>query len=206
MGTTSNMAIPYPESSDFVADGATAMENLADQVDAKTGLVYISTKSVTAGTSIEWDGDIDGSKFTNYRILGKIDNITGVSNILGRVMSGGTPVTTATYLWSGYLSYTGSAILNAYQGAGATTSWRISNSDGTAVYGNLPFTVDLYYLPDASIASSYEAFGFVPVIPLPYSARLGGTRTSAGAHDGFQIFLDGAVTADISASLYGYNQ
>ena len=34
MGTTPNYAIPYPESTDFVADGATAMENIADKVDA----------------------------------------------------------------------------------------------------------------------------------------------------------------------------
>jgi hypothetical protein len=33
MGTTPNYAIPYPELSDFVADGAVAMENIAERVD-----------------------------------------------------------------------------------------------------------------------------------------------------------------------------
>jgi hypothetical protein len=33
MGTTPTYSWPYPESSDFVADGATAIENLADAVD-----------------------------------------------------------------------------------------------------------------------------------------------------------------------------
>ena len=33
MGTTPNFSGPSPESSDFVADGATAIENLADAVD-----------------------------------------------------------------------------------------------------------------------------------------------------------------------------
>jgi len=33
-GTTTNFAIPYPSSSDYVTDGATAMRSLADQVDA----------------------------------------------------------------------------------------------------------------------------------------------------------------------------
>jgi hypothetical protein len=32
-GTTTNFAIPYPESTDFVTDGATAMETIADKVD-----------------------------------------------------------------------------------------------------------------------------------------------------------------------------
>jgi hypothetical protein len=34
MGTTPNYAIPYPEPTDFVTDGATAMEAIAEQVDA----------------------------------------------------------------------------------------------------------------------------------------------------------------------------
>lgn len=34
MGTTPNNGWPYPESTDFVADGATAIENLADAIDA----------------------------------------------------------------------------------------------------------------------------------------------------------------------------
>jgi len=33
-GTTTNFAIPYPSSTDYVTDGATAMRSLADQVDA----------------------------------------------------------------------------------------------------------------------------------------------------------------------------
>jgi hypothetical protein len=34
MGTTSNYSLPYPESTDYVADGATAIENLADAIDS----------------------------------------------------------------------------------------------------------------------------------------------------------------------------
>lgn len=37
MGTTSNYSWPYPESSDYVADGATAIENLADAIDTTVG-------------------------------------------------------------------------------------------------------------------------------------------------------------------------
>ena len=33
-GTTTNFAIPYPSSTDYVTDGATAMKSLADKVDA----------------------------------------------------------------------------------------------------------------------------------------------------------------------------
>lgn len=177
----------------------------ASDLNASFGLVFISTKTVSSGTTVSWNGDIDGSKFEHYKIIGSVDNITGASNILCRVLSGGTPRTTG-YLWGGFLSYTGAAILNAYQGGGSTSSWRVSVSDGSATYGNLPFEVELWSLPNSSVASSFRAAGFNPVVPFPYHTQVGGTRTSVAADDGVEILLDGAVTADITASLYGYNK
>jgi len=53
MGTTPNRSWPYPESSDFVADGATAIENLADAIDDSVGrgYVYVQTlKYTVSGT------------------------------------------------------------------------------------------------------------------------------------------------------------
>lgn len=70
-GTTANNSWPYPESSDFVADGATAIENLADAIDADVGdvddlprgLLGFSTalSNYTATTS---GGDITSVTFT----------------------------------------------------------------------------------------------------------------------------------------------
>ena len=55
MGTTSNYSWPYPESSDFVADGATAIEDLADAVDQTLGgttfNVNTSTGQIGIGTA-----------------------------------------------------------------------------------------------------------------------------------------------------------
>ena len=52
-GTTSNRSWPYPESSDFVADGATAIENLADAIDGSigTGYAYVQTVYFTSSGS-----------------------------------------------------------------------------------------------------------------------------------------------------------
>ena len=70
-GTTTNFAIPYPSSTDYVTDGATAMQSLANQVDAVlftdsssgnlliNGAMQVSQRSavgtavtgITAGTS-----------------------------------------------------------------------------------------------------------------------------------------------------------
>lgn len=41
-GTTTNFAIPYPSSTDYVTDGATAMRSLADQVD---GVLFTGSSS-----------------------------------------------------------------------------------------------------------------------------------------------------------------
>jgi len=44
MGTTANNSWPYPESSDYVADGATAIENLADAIDSGLGDVDLLSR------------------------------------------------------------------------------------------------------------------------------------------------------------------
>jgi hypothetical protein len=38
MGNTANNNWPYPESTDLVKDGATAIENLADAIDTTLGV------------------------------------------------------------------------------------------------------------------------------------------------------------------------
>jgi hypothetical protein len=56
MGNTANNNWPYPESTDLVKDGATAIENLADAIDttlgvytpSSSGLTFINTTSFSA--------------------------------------------------------------------------------------------------------------------------------------------------------------
>jgi hypothetical protein len=174
------------------------------------GLVHISTKTTTGGTYVEWDGDIDGSKFSNYKIIGYIDNISisAGTDIRCTVMSGGVERTTS-YFWAGFSSYSGSPILNPYQGAGPSDAWRVSFADplagSPAVFNNLPFEIELYELPNSSIASSYKATGFIPVNPYPYFTQAGGARGLVQVDDGIKISI-GSGTADIKASLYGYTQ
>jgi hypothetical protein len=68
MGTTPTMGIPYPESTDAVANGATAMENLATTVDNKTGLVLVKTQTIGAGVSSIPVPDAFSALFDNYLI------------------------------------------------------------------------------------------------------------------------------------------
>lgn len=52
MGTTSNYSWPYPESSDYVADGATAIENLADAIDTSLVGSVLQTVQTTYSTQV----------------------------------------------------------------------------------------------------------------------------------------------------------
>lgn len=76
MGTTTNYAIPYPEPTDFVTDGAQAMENIAETVDAQmfaqvanrnllyNGAMQIAQRSTSAVTGITVSGYYTVDRFS----------------------------------------------------------------------------------------------------------------------------------------------
>ena len=94
-GTTTN-GFPYPESTDFVTDGAQAIEDLAVDVDKQLGLWKIDdlTASFTGGTAgTVSNGTITigsantkitvsnafNSKFDNYRIVYSVNSISAAN-------------------------------------------------------------------------------------------------------------------------------
>lgn len=135
MGTTTNMSIPYPESSDYVADGATAMENIATQVDAKTGLIVMSSQSFSAVSSLTIDGCFT-STFRNYRV---VINVVGSAStgINGQFRYSGTTDTSANYNRTGwyYLGSSFASLSTTGQTAMYLGAW------STAAYS--PITLDI---------------------------------------------------------------
>jgi len=79
-GTTPNNSWPYPESSDFVADGATAIENLADAIDASLPESNLKVDTVNNRVGIN---DITPS----YSL-----DVTGDINATGDIRIGGAPI------------------------------------------------------------------------------------------------------------------
>jgi len=70
MGVTSN-GLPYPENSDFVADGAMAIKDLAENVDVKAGLWRLTPTSVSGtGASIVNGNVVVSSGGTNFTVNG----------------------------------------------------------------------------------------------------------------------------------------
>jgi hypothetical protein len=69
MGVTSN-GLPYPENSDFVADGAMAIKDLADNVNSKAGLWKVIPSGATNGT-VGANGDVTiGSAVSSVTVDG----------------------------------------------------------------------------------------------------------------------------------------
>lgn len=130
-GTTTIMGLPYPTSTDFVKDGATAIENLADDLDVKTGLVLVKSQTIGNAVSSVTVTDAFSAKYEAYRIV-----VTG-----GTLSSSDQDVTlqlrtTTTTSITGYYS---TLIYGTYAGVGPTlfginngTAWtNASGGSGT---------------------------------------------------------------------------
>jgi hypothetical protein len=92
MGNTVNNNWPYPESSDLVKDGATAIENLADAIDttlgvfvpSSPGLTLINTTSFSAVASQNIT-NVFSATYVNYLMLIKSFGSTTSTTVRARL-------------------------------------------------------------------------------------------------------------------------
>jgi len=133
-GTTANNSWPYPDSTDFVADGATAIENLADAIDSTLGVGtdltrgHFGSVKFNSNVSIPTAGVAHGVTFTadanrRYEIRGAVATysatVTGYVTITLRIG--------ATVYARGYVGVTSA---NPY-GTAYVTSGPISGLSGS---------------------------------------------------------------------------
>jgi hypothetical protein len=101
MGTTTNNGWTYPESTDLVKDGATAIQTLADDIDttlgvyADPGLVLLNTTSFSAVAS-QSVNDVFSSTYDNYRIVCEFSSSTD-QEIFFRLRASGADLTSNVY-------------------------------------------------------------------------------------------------------------
>lgn len=90
MGNTANRSWPYPESSDFVADGATAIENLADAIDSSigTGYSYVQTVYFTSSGTFT-KASYPWLRAVRIRMVGAGGGGGGVGTTAGTQWAGG---------------------------------------------------------------------------------------------------------------------
>jgi hypothetical protein len=107
MGITTNMSIPYPESSDYVADGATDMQNIATVIDGKTGLIATNHQAFTGVSSLTIDGCFNGN-LRNYRLIMNVFGSVNAASVSFNFRSGGTTDPSSNYNRLGYYYIGGS--------------------------------------------------------------------------------------------------
>ena len=202
MGTTNTMGIPYPESTDAVANGATAMESLAEAVDVKTGLVRIAggTQSGTAALNVD---SVFTSKFLNYRlVLTAIESTVADRAVRINFRSGGVTNAAFNYVYA----YRG---LRTNGGSGDTA---LGGADFAEIGVHLGNFANVK-LGSASIditgpQSNQTTFGTVTAVgyeALVYQMRSGGLAfNDSTIFDGFRISLSNTGDISFKWDLYGY--
>jgi len=154
MGTTPTYSWPYPESSDYVADGATAIENLADAIDTT-----VAGLGEWVSFTPSWNNFTigNGSEIWYYSVVNEMLFISGrttwgsttsLSGALQMEIPYGTgimnlsqPVGSANYNQSGGSNYVGFVTT----AGGTTLGFREFNVSGSLIeqaniFAGSPFT------------------------------------------------------------------
>ena len=199
--TTPNYGWPVPTSTDYVKDGALAIETLGDAIDATvfglpgSGLTLINTTTFSAVAS-QSINDVFSATYTNYRLIvnASRDGASGV--LLMRLRVGGVDNSSAEYNTNNIYMTPPNATVNGASGSGATRFYvgEIYNNSKGEMISDLsnPFVTDRTQYLYSSFANSYWTFG-------------GGENTATTSYTGFTLVpLAGNISG--SVSVYGYNK
>jgi len=204
MGQTANNSWNYPESSDLVKDGATAIQTLADDIDttlgvySASGLVLLNTTSFSAVAS-QSVNDVFSADYDFYRIMVNIDSTSSAgSPAFGiRLRASATDKSTGYYfntirLFSTTIQYpvaTNLSIFNMANMGNALNATAFGYVDIAAPYAN---RATRFYSNFTSSGSSYEMI------------TGGCVQTDSYQATGFTLILN-TDTFTGKVNTYGYN-
>jgi hypothetical protein len=195
MGTTPNMGIPYPESTDAVANGATAIESLATTVDSKTGLVFIQSQTITTSVPYLEMTSVFSSSFTNYRIV--ISNVQSTNNVALCFILG-TNLTSGLYYGSIYYDqYTGGTVGTARRNGGNNGFLGLTDSAGA----NGGYSFDLN-----NPAASKEKTHHGTYDGRNFAGWQGGLIATTSVFSSIRFFNETGNLVQGSFSIYGYGK
>jgi hypothetical protein len=209
MGNTANNNWPYPESTDLVKDGATAIENLADAIDTTlgvyvpagaSGLELINTTSFSAVAS-QSINSVFSSTYDNYRIvMSNLEASGATTGITFRLRKAGSDNSSNIYYRQDLNASSTSVTGNRVQ----STSWIVA---AIRDQGPQNSVFDIF-LPNLSTRKTTAVgnFGFdaYNVIQLRnFSA--GHDLASSADFDGFSLIAESGNMSG-TVSVYGYNK
>lgn len=202
MGTTTKMAIPYPEATGLVKDGWEDMKDIADQVDAKSGLVLLNTTSFSAVSS-QSINDVFSANYDNYLILLTISSHSAADkDIYFRYRVSGADNSNATY-YHRFVGFKGDNTTDNFRASGATSNFIMPLNSGD----NDQYATKIEVFTPFNTLRSKIKIHIDGII----STGVGVTNIGGGYFDattsftGYSIF---ASTGDVTGTLttYGYNK
>jgi hypothetical protein len=197
--TTPNYGWPVPTSTDFVKDGATAIEALGDAIDATVfglpagGLTLINTTTFSAVAS-QSVNDVFSATYDNYRIVCEFSSSTD-QELFFRLRASGSDLTTSVYQVGEIFLGVGISTPLSSNNNTSRTSCRIANNGSSFSAG---FVVDVI-APNKAQAKFFnsQSSGRVAYFNVAQIQE-------ATAYTGFTIFSTAATTMTGSLSVYGY--
>jgi hypothetical protein len=207
MGTTPTMGIPFPESTDPVANGAQNMEDLATAVDSVSGLVKI-TPTTVAGTGVTISAGnvlmagtggvaslngVFSSKFRCYRIV--INHTISNQVLYFRLRVAGSDAITNNYSYGTIYRAYSNAVAGFFNGANLSTNVIGYGDVNTTSVVTIDVSNPFLTLPTNTTGTcSWSGAG----------GYVGGYHSLFTSYDGFTIFAaSGVMSGEIS--VYGYN-
>ena len=148
--------------------------------------------------------NVFSSAYDNYSVNINITSFSAPTGVFMRMANGTTVDAGSIYLFGGFVSYMGSAILTAVNSGGVTTDWNLGAQEGTWGYGNTPFKVEVMQ-PFMTNRTSFFSSGFQPVNPQPYYRHIGGVTSNTTSYNGFTI-IPNSASFNLSGTIrvYGY--
>ena len=137
--TTPNYGWPVPTSTDYVKDGATAIEALGDAIDAtvfglgSSALTLINTTTFSAVAS-QSVNTVFSSTYQNYVVQLNLDSASATGYQQMRMRVSGADDTSSNYFWSGIYNASNATTPTGEGGATQTSfSYVYLESTGSAV-------------------------------------------------------------------------
>jgi hypothetical protein len=202
--TTPNYGWDVPTSSDYVKDGAVAIETLGDDIDASlfgitggknVGLVHINTTSFTTQSSISLD-NVFTSAYENYRIIITITAKSTNGHMSLRFRAGGSDNTTSNYNFGGLLGRTTQTTSNFGGSGAAAIIWGFSNASQT-------FSALDVVNPEIALNTQVTTTSHGGDLTTWFSVNGSGNFTTNAQFDGITFFpATGTFSGNIK--VYGY--
>jgi len=201
--TTPNYGWDVPTSTDYVKDGATAIETLGDDIDASlfsitngknVGLVLLSSTALSASSSAQIN-NVFSSTYSTYRIV--MDIKSSVSyQMYAQLSASGTPVTTSTYSYASRYF--------ASDGSGGNAESTGSATYFTLGYNNTSGSIIAFDIANPGQANQTTLIGFNGQGST--HREFAGIQNNATAYDGIKIAPVSASTMTGNIQVYGYRQ